>query len=139
MMTQLFSKAASDETETTDKRWFRIVFFAIALLFNLCLVAQLLTVGLAVFSNGTWWQVHVWLVRGYAGLALLLLIGALLIPFPNRVRALANGVVVLLALQFITAHVHQPVQLGAVHPLLGFALFTTSTALVHRTLPRPST
>lgn len=116
------------------KRWVQVGFLAIAILFNLCLVAQLLTVGLAVFSDASWWQVHVWLVRGYGGLAVLLLFGSFITPFPKRMRALINAIVILLLLQFVTAHVQQPLPLGVLHPLTGFILFTTSTTLVHRAM-----
>ena len=116
------------------KSWVQLGFLAIAVLFNLCLVAQLLTVGLAVFSDASWWQVHVWLVRGYGSMAVLLLIGTFLTPFPKRIQALTKAIVVLLLLQFVTAHVQQPLPLGVLHPLTGFALFTTSTTLVHRAM-----
>lgn len=46
-------------------RWSQIVFLTIAVVFNLCLVAQVLTVGLAFFYSPEWWNIHVWLVRGY--------------------------------------------------------------------------
>ena len=109
-------------------------FLAIAILFNLCLVAQLLTVGLAVFSDTGWWQIHVWLVRGYGGMAVLLLIGLFVTPFPQRIQTLTKAIVVLLLLQFATAHIQQPLPLGILHPLIGFTLFTTSTTLVHRAM-----
>ena len=116
------------------KRWVQVGFLAIAILFNLCLVAQLLTVGLAVFSDASWWQIHVWLVRGYGGLAVLLFGGTLITPFPKRIQALTNAIVILLLLQFVTAHVQQPLPLGVLHPLTGFTLFTTSTTLIHRAM-----
>lgn len=116
------------------KRWVQVGFLAIAILFNLCLVAQLLTVGLAVFSDASWWQVHVWLVRGYGGMAVLLLIGTFVTPFPKRIQALTKAIVILLLLQFVTAHVQQPLPLGVLHPLTGFTLFTTSTTLVHQAM-----
>ena len=117
------------------KRWVQVGFLAIAVLFNLCLVAQLLTVGLAVFSDASWWQVHVWLVRGYGGLAVLLLIGIFLTPFSERIQALTKAIAILLLMQFVTAHVQQPIPLSVLHPLTGFTLFTTSTTLVHRAMP----
>lgn len=117
------------------KRWVQVGFLAIAILFNLCLVAQLLTVGLAVFFDVSWWRVHVWLVRGYGGLAVLLLIGTFITPFTQRIQALTRAIVILLLLQFVTAHVQQPIPLGVLHPLTGFTLFTTSTTLVHRAMP----
>ncbi len=122
-------------TTESGKAWIQKGFLAIAILFNLCLTAQLLTVGLAVFSDATWWQIHVWLVRGYSGLAGLLLVGTFIAPFPKRVQVLTKGMVILLTLQFVTARVQQPIPLGVIHPLVGFTLFTTSTTLVHRVLP----
>lgn len=116
------------------KRWIQVGFLAIAILFNLCLVAQLITVGLAVFFDASWWQIHVWLVRGYGGLAALLFVGTLITTFPKRIQALTNAIVILLLLQFVTAHVQQPLPLGVLHPLTGFTLFTTSTTLVHRAM-----
>ncbi|MBE9155240.1 hypothetical protein IQ265_00050 [Nodosilinea sp. LEGE 06152] len=108
-------------------------FYAAAILFNLCLVAQLLTVGLAYFSDPAWWNLHVWLVRGYGGLSLILLIWAWWMPFSKRIRALAISLAVLLGLQFAT--VHTPLPLAIFHPLIGFSLFSASTTLVHRIRP----
>jgi hypothetical protein len=113
-------------------RWFQIIFLAIAILFNLCLVAQLLTVGLAVFYDPTWWNIHVWLVRGYGGLAILLLAGLSVNPFSQKIQTLAVSLAVLLALQFVTGHLGHSLNLGVFHPLIGFSLFTTSTTLVHK-------
>lgn len=93
-------------------RWDRIGFLLIAVLFNLCLVAQLLTVGLAVFYNPTWWSVHVWLVRGYSGLVVLLLAGLFISPFPRKIQRLTGGLVTLLILQFITIHLNHPLPLA---------------------------
>ena len=133
MTTHSPSEQVSIEAED-GKRWVQVGFLAIAILFNLCLVAQLLTVGLAVFADASWWQVHVWLVRGYGGLAVLLLVGIFMTPFPKRIQALTNAIAILLLLQFVTAHVQQPLPLGVLHPLTGFTLFTTSTTLVHRVM-----
>lgn len=109
-------------------------FYAIAILFNLCLVAQVLTVGLAYFDNPTWWNTHVWLVRGYSGLSLVLLAWVYWIPMPQRIRILTLSLPILLGLQFLTIHgqLPLPVPLAIFHPLLGFSLFSASTILVHR-------
>ncbi|MBD1912848.1 hypothetical protein H6F91_20000 [Leptolyngbya sp. FACHB-8] len=109
-------------------------FYAIAVLFNLCLVAQVLTVGLAYFDNPVWWNTHVWLVRGYSGLSLVLLAWVYWIPFPQRVRMLTLSLPILLGLQFLTIHgqLLLPVPLAIFHPLLGFSLFSVSSTLVHR-------
>ena len=134
MTTHQPSEQSSIEMDDRQ-RWIQINFLVITVLFNLCLVVQLLTVGLAVFSDTSWWQVHVWLVRGYGGLAVLLLIGPFLSPFPKRIQALTKAIVILLLLQFVTAHVQQPLPLGVLHPLAGSTLFAMSTTLVHRTMP----
>lgn len=111
-----------------------IGFAIVAVVFNLCLTAQVLTVGLAYFYNPTWWTIHVWLVRGYGGLSLVLLAWAYWVPFPQRIRNLTASLSVLLALQFLTIHLPTPLPfpLAIVHPLIGFSLFSASTTLVHR-------
>ncbi len=120
------------ERSQLSGRWTRISFLAIAVLFNLCLVAQLLTVGLAVFYDPAWWSIHVWLVRRYGGLVILLLAGFFINSFPRKIKMLTGSLATLLVLQFITIHFNHPVPLGVLHPLIGFSLFTSSTTLVHR-------
>lgn len=102
----------------TSPHWMQIRFYAIAIVFNLCLTAQVLTVGVAYFTDPAWWTVHVWLVRGYSGLSLLLPGGALIVPFSDRIRALAASLPVLLGLQFCTIHLKTPLHLEILHPLI---------------------
>ena len=113
-----------------------LVYYAAVVFFNLCLTAQVLTVGLAYFYNPAWWNLHVWLVRSYSGVSLLLLGGAWYLPLPQRIKALATGLPILLGLQFLTIHLRMPlsvpVPLSVLHPLIGFSLFSVSTTLVHR-------
>lgn len=111
-----------------------IAFYSTAVVFNLCLVAQLLTVGVAYFYNPAGWQAHIWLVRGYSGLSLILLAWAYWQPFPRRVRTLTASLPILLGLQFLTIHLQTPlpIPLAIAHPLIGFVLFSVSTTLVHR-------
>jgi hypothetical protein len=119
------------EQPQIPRSWTQVGFVVVAVLFNFCLIAQLLTVGLVVFDVASWWQIHVWLVRGYSGLALLLLAGLFINPFPQKIQMLTVGLLILLTLQFITGHLNQPFHLGILHPLIGFSLFTSSTTLVH--------
>lgn len=109
-------------------------FYAIAVLFNLCLVVQVLTVGLAYFDSPVWWNTHVWLGRGYSGLSLVLLVWVYWIPMSQRIRMLTLSLPILLGLQFLTIHTQLslPTSLAIFHPLLGFSLFSASTTLVHR-------
>lgn len=72
------------------------------------------------------------LVRSYSSLSLILLIWAYRITLPRRVRSLTASMTVLLGLQFLTIHLKAPIPLAIAHPLIGFALFSVSTTLVHR-------
>ena len=122
--------------QTTDQPRLAVIgFYIVAVLFNLCLDAQLLTVGLADFENLSWWQVHVWLVRGYSSLSLVLMVWVYGISFPRRIRILTVSMPILLGIQFLTIHWHPlflPLPLAIVHPLVGFFLVSVSSTLVHR-------
>jgi hypothetical protein len=98
-------------------RWIQKGFLAISILFNLCLIAQLLTVGLAIFDDPTWWEIHVLLVRGYSGLVVLLVAGLWINPFPQKIKMVTLSLAVLLTLQFITGHLNHLLHLGFLHPL----------------------
>ncbi|MEM7772520.1 MAG: DUF6220 domain-containing protein [Cyanobacteria bacterium P01_A01_bin.37] len=112
--------------------WAKLGFYSTSILFNVCLIVQVLTVGVAYFTDPAWWTIHVWLVRGYGGLSLILLIGAFIAPFSDRVRSLAASLPVLLALQVCSIHLKTPLHLEVLHPLIGFTLFYVSSSLVHR-------
>jgi Family of unknown function (DUF6220) len=112
--------------------WKLIGFFSLIVCFNLCLNAQVLTVGLAYFYSPVWWQTHIWLVRSYSGLSLILLVWAFRTTIPNQVRNLTFSLPILLGLQFLTIHLKTSTPLAVVHPLIGFTLFSVSTTLVHR-------
>lgn len=120
------------DCDKPSKDWMKTGFYAIAVLFNLCLIAQLLTVGVAYFNNSGWWNIHVLLVRGYAGISLVLLAGSVLLPFSKRIRALATSLPVLLGLQFCSIHLKTPLHLEILHPLIGFTIVYVSSTLVHR-------
>lgn len=124
-------------TSETDRdiaaaSWVELGFYATSILFNVCLIAQVLTVGVAYFTDPAWWDIHVWLVRGYGGLSLILLMGSLVAPFSDRVRSLTASLPVLLGLQFCSIHLKTPLHLEVLHPLIGFTLFYVSSSLVHR-------
>lgn len=118
--------------DKSPQHWMKIGFYTIAVVFNLCLIAQLLTVGIAYFNDPGWWNIHVLLVRGYSGLSLVLLAGAAILPFSKRIRALATSLPILLALQFCSIHLKTLLHLEILHPLIGFTLVYVSSTLVHR-------
>jgi hypothetical protein len=120
-------------SDRTPIRWMQIGFYATSIVFNVCLIAQLLTVGVAYFNDPAWWNIHVWLVRGYSGLSLILLGWSYTAPFSRRIRHLAASLPLLLGLQFSSIHLKSPLHLEVLHPLIGFALLYVSSSLVHRT------
>ncbi|AFY32223.1 DUF6220 domain-containing protein [Calothrix sp. PCC 7507] len=121
-----------DDTQIS-RRWIQISFFIAVVFFNLCLVIQIFSVGMAYFYNSDWWKLHICLVRGYSGLSIILLLWVFLMPFPRRVQSLTASIPVLLGLQFLTIHLQTAFPLAVFHPLIGFSLFSISTTLVHRT------
>ncbi|MBW4534690.1 MAG: hypothetical protein KME09_12220 [Pleurocapsa minor HA4230-MV1] len=112
-------------------RWMQICFYVTAIVFNLCLIAQLLTVGVAYFNDPAWWNIHVWLVRDYSGLSLVLLGWSFIVPFSRQIRNLAVSLTILLGLQFASIHLKTCLHLEIFHPLIGFSLFYISSSLVH--------
>ncbi|HEY9849810.1 MAG TPA: DUF6220 domain-containing protein [Leptolyngbyaceae cyanobacterium] len=127
----MIASPSFDAVQTSPQQS-QMLFYILTVLFNLCAIAQILTVGLAYFYNPEWWNVHVWLVRGYGGLSIILLVWAYAIPFSSKVRRLAVSLPILLGLQFLTIHLKFPLPLAVLHPLIGLALFSASTSLVHR-------
>lgn len=120
------------DCDRAPSRLMQIGFYAISIIFNICLIAQLLTVGIAHFYNPSWWNTHVWLVRGYGGLSLVLLGWAFAAPFSRKIRYLSASLPVLLGLQIASIHLKSPLHLEVLHPL-GFTLLYVSSSLVHTT------
>lgn len=120
------------EIDRASPQWMQTGFYATSIVFNLCLIAQVFTVGVAYFNDPAWWNVHVWLVRSYSGLSLILLGGSLSFPYSDRIRVLTVSLPLLLGLQFASIHLKSLLHLEVLHPLIGFTLFYISSSLVHR-------
>jgi hypothetical protein len=118
------------DREVAAKSWIK-GFYTTSILFNICLIAQVLTVGVAYFTDPAWWNVHIWLVRGYSGLSLILGVGAYIAPFSPKIQRLAASLPLLLGVQFCSIHLKTPLHLEVLHPLVGFMLFYVSSTLVH--------
>ncbi len=121
------------DCDRAPTRWTQIGFYATSIIFNICLIAQLLTVGVAHFNNPSWWNIHVWLVRGYGGLSLVLLGWAFIAPFSRRIRYFSASLPLLIGLQIASIHLKSPLHLEVLHPLIGFTLLYVSSSLVHAT------
>ncbi|MEG3834133.1 MULTISPECIES: DUF6220 domain-containing protein [unclassified Microcoleus] len=120
------------EIDGAPTPWMPSGFYVTSIIFNVCLIAQLLTVGVAYFNNPAWWNIHVWFVRGYSGLSLVLLGWSFIAPFSRRIRHLAASLPILLGLQFSSIHLKTALHLEILHPLIGFTLVYVSSSLVHR-------
>ncbi|MEP0753124.1 DUF6220 domain-containing protein [Trichocoleus sp. Lan] len=120
------------EIDRTSIRAMQVGFYATSVVFNLCLITQLLTVGIAYFISPAWWNIHVWLVRGYGGLSLVLLGWSFITSFPPQIQRLTASLPVLLALQFVSIHLKSSLHLEILHPLIGFSLLYVSSSLIHR-------
>jgi hypothetical protein len=120
------------EIDRADRSAMQAGFYGTSVVFNLCLITQLLTVGIAYFISPAWWNIHVWLVRGYGGLSLLLLGWSFITPFSPQIQRLTASLPVLLGLQFLSIHLKSPLHLEILHPLIGFSLLYVSSSLVHR-------
>jgi hypothetical protein len=122
----------NSEVDRAPMRSLQLGFYTTSIIFNLCLVAQLLTVGVAYFVDPAWWTIHIWLVRGYSGLSLLLLGWSSIAPFSPEIKRLTASLPLLLGLQFCSIHLKSPLHLKILHPLIGFVLVYVSSNLVHR-------
>lgn len=120
------------ELDHAPSRTMQIGFYVTSIVLNLCLIAQLITVGVAYFIDPEWWDIHVWLVRGYSVLPLILLGWSFLIPFSPRIRGLTAALPMLLVLQFVSIQLKSPLHLEVLHPLIGFSLLYVSSTLIHR-------
>lgn len=125
--------ATASNCDRASTRWVKIGFYTTSIIFNTCLIAQLLTVGVAYFDDPSWWTIHVWLVRGYGGLSLVLPGWAFAASFSRKIQYLSASLPVLLGLQFATIHLKSPLHLEVLHPLIGFTLLYVSSSLVHNT------
>lgn len=125
------TSSLSNNYQTAREHWTQLGFYGVAVLFNLCLIAQVFTVGVAYFDDPAWWTVHVWLVRVYGGLSLILWGWSLITPFSSKIQRLTASLPVLLGCQFCSIHLKTPLHLEVLHPLIGFTLFYVSSTLVH--------
>jgi hypothetical protein len=66
--------------DCAPRNWLYVGFCITAIGFNLCLIAQLLTVGVAYFVDPIWWNVHVWRVCGSGAIVAGLGVDRALLP-----------------------------------------------------------
>lgn len=118
------------------KQSFKIIFLIGIIIFVVCLLLQLFTVGMSVFINPSWWATHTQFAHVIGSLALILLPVAFLGRFPKTIWGLTGLINTLLFVQFATIHlsVLPGLSLSSVlHPVNAFFLLWAATITARKT------
>ncbi|MEI3614970.1 DUF6220 domain-containing protein [Pseudogracilibacillus sp. SO30301A] len=99
----------------------RQVFLILAWIYAICIVAQTLIAGMAVFNNYAYWEYHTTFVIWFQFIPIIMLILAFTGQLSKKIRWQVVGLFLLIVpLQYVSVHV--PV-IGAVHPVVPLILF----------------
>lgn len=119
----------------TGPGWARRALAWVAWAFVLALLAQVFTAGMAVFVNPGWWAHHRSFVHAFEWMPLLALGLALRARAPRAIVALAGSLLLLIAVQYTTAHLRLAPGtqlLAALHPVSAVLLVGTASELARR-------
>lgn len=99
----------------------RQVFLILAWIYAVCIVAQTLLAGMALFNNYAYWGYHTTFVIWFQFIPILMLMLAFTGQLSRKIRWKVAGLFLLIVpLQYVSVHV--PV-IGAVHPVTPLILF----------------
>ncbi|MCT1905325.1 DUF6220 domain-containing protein [Oceanobacillus sojae] len=99
----------------------RQVFLILAWIYAVCIVAQTLLAGMALFNNYAYWGYHTTFVIWFQFIPILMLMLAFTGQLSRKIRWKVAGLFLLIVpLQYVSVHV--PV-IGAVHPVAPLILF----------------
>ncbi|WP_077602927.1 DUF6220 domain-containing protein [Oceanobacillus sojae] len=102
----------------------RQVFLVLAWIYAVCIVAQTLLAGMALFNNYAYWGYHTTFVIWFQFIPILMLMLAFTGQLSRKIRWKVAGLFLLIVpLQYVSVHV--PV-IGAVHPVTPLILFWLS-------------
>lgn len=114
----------------------RIAFFAVAVLFALCVATQVFLAGMSVFVDPAHWVNHTTFVHYFDKLDIAMLILSFAGKLPNAVRWQSGALVVMTFAMYVTANLTVLLPLaGALHPVLALAIFWLAVHLVVNTRP----
>ncbi|HEY0828049.1 MAG TPA: DUF6220 domain-containing protein, partial [Bacilli bacterium] len=103
-------------------RYSRIVYVIIAAIFTVCVLIQTFFAGIATFVDAGDWDLHRDFVPYFQFLPIVMLLLAFLGRLPAVMRWQSGGLFLLIALQFITAHmgdISPDIQVtAALHPVI---------------------
>lgn len=107
----------------TVARGSRFIFLCVAVLFVVCVTAQIFIAGLAIFTDSSYWHSHIVFVRIFELFPILMLILAFMGKLPVFLRWMCLLTLVMIFAQYFTAHFEGA---GALHPVIAAVLFWVS-------------
>lgn len=113
----------------------RIIYFILAVIFTLCIIAQVLFAGMAIFLYTVDWSQHMMFAHLFGfNLPILMLIFVFIGSMPRWAYWQLFGVFVAIFLMYFTANITANIPwLGSVHPIIAMLLFVQSYLIVSKT------
>lgn len=110
----------------------RIIYFTLAIVFTLCIIAQVFFAGMAIFLNTGAWMKHIMFVHLFGfNVPFLMFIFAVIGAMPRWAYWQLFGVLVSIFLMYFTANIKVILPwMGALHPVIGILLFVLSYSIV---------
>ena len=133
---QTLKRSSTVGSSSVGKRWLKTVFLVGIWFFIAGLLFQLFTVGMAVFTDPSWWTNHALFSHIIGVLGFILLLLALFGRFPKAIWSLTGLMNVLFFVQGSSANlslISPALSLGtAFHPVNALLLFWTATAIADK-------
>ncbi|MBW7455434.1 DUF6220 domain-containing protein [Paenibacillus sepulcri] len=124
---------AEIKAKQTGASYIRLALFLLAAVFAVCVVMQVFLAGMASFVDSSHWQDHRSFVHYFEMIPLAMLVLTFIGPTGRTIRFLGFGMVILIIMQYLTAHMGGRIpELAALHPVLALLLFWISMIAVKR-------
>lgn len=123
------------EFNNTRIRVGRIIYLTLAIIFTLCIIAQVFFAGMAIFLYPVDWTKHMMFVHLFGfNLPILMLIVAYVGAFPRWAYWQLFGILIAIFLMYFTANIGAALSwLGTIHPVIAIMLFVLSCSIVSKT------
>ena len=123
------------KVNNTRVRVGRIIYFIFAILFALCIIAQIYFAGVAIFLDGSAWTKHMMFVHLFGfNIPVLMLIFALVGALPRWAYFQLTGVFISIFLMYFTANIKTILPwIGPLHVIMALLLFVLSWSIVLKT------
>ncbi|WP_239615055.1 DUF6220 domain-containing protein [Cohnella mopanensis] len=111
----------------------RIIYLALAWVFLICIMAQVVIAGMATFSDPVHWELHTAFVKGFAIIPLAMFVLTFVGNIRGKKRWVSLALFGMIVAQFLTVQVFSTVAaITALHPLIALLLFWGSITTVKR-------